>query len=232
MPFHRNRLTRSELLDFAAAAVELRSLGVAIDVPEEWRRSANFVDVSISPASTIYELGRGKTLYAVRVRLVSTSPNLVLNQFDIAPFWDSGVLCELDENYRFAPGVEFDAKQVLNSRFDQGLRFRFNGDRVEGWLLGMGLNAVPAEYGAGFSAPIELLLFGPAEAPPCRTDVSINVQRSRKPTERRLMERNRSTLTDKMQITFSAAAEEGSSRLQDNLEGAGAEPGEKRDSKR
>jgi hypothetical protein len=232
MPFHRTRLTRRQELEFLAAAEDLRSLGVPIDIPEEWRRQANFVDVSISPASTIYELGRGKTLYALRVRLVSTSPNLLLNQFDIAPFWDSGVLCELDDDYRFARGLDFDAKQVLNSRFDQGLRFRFNGDRVEGWLLGMGLNAVPAEYGAGFSAPIELLLFGPAEAPPCRTDVSIIVQRSRKPAERRLVERNRSTLTDKMQITFSAAAEEGSSGLQDNLEGAGAEPSEKRDTKR
>src|SRR5580765_40195 len=78
MPFHRTRLTRSQELEFLAAAEDLRSLGVAIDIPEEWRRQANFVDVSISPASTIYELGRGKTLYALRVRLVSTSPNCSL----------------------------------------------------------------------------------------------------------------------------------------------------------
>lgn len=194
MPLHRTRLTRSEELDFIATAEKLRSLGVAIEIPEEWRRRAKFVDVLISPASTIYELGHGKTLYALHVRIVSTAPNLVLSQFDLEPFWDSGVLCELGDNYCFGPGLEFNAKHVLNSRFDRGLRFRYSGDTVEGWLLGIGLNAVPAEYGSGFSAPTQLLLFGPAEAPICRIEVPMAVLRSPKSTEGRPQNRNRSIL--------------------------------------
>jgi hypothetical protein len=218
MPFHRTRLTRSEQLDFAVTAEELRTLGVAIDIPEEWRRQARFVDVSISPASTIYELGRGKIVYALHVRLVSTSPNLVLSQFDIAPPWDSGVLCELDDDYRFARGLEFDAKLVLNSRFERGLRFRYRGDWVEGWLLGTGLNAVPAEYGNGFSAPIELLLFGPAEAPPFRTDVSMLVLRSAKFGQGRAEQRRSSIFGEREAVATANTELEEVAGLQDHSE--------------
>jgi hypothetical protein len=227
MPVYKTRLTRSEELVFAATAEELRLLGVAIEIPEEWQRRTNFVDVSIGADSTIYELGRGKTLYALRVRLVSAIPNLVLGQFDIAPSWDCGVLCELDDNYRFAPGVDFDAKQVLNSRFYEGLRFRYNGDRVEGWLLGMGLSAVPAEYRLGFTAPVELLLFGPAEVLPCRTEVSMQVLRSAKSNKTSSQNRNASILVEPTPVAAGNNDSAGGSGLEDHSEAAEADPGTK-----
>ena len=227
MPFYRTRLTRHEELDFMATAEELRSLGVAIEIPEEWRRHAKFVDVSISPASTIYELGRGKTLYALHVRLVSASPKLVLGQFDIAPFWDSGVLCELDENYCFGSGLDFNPKEVLNSRFDRGLRFRYNGDIVEGWLLGTGLNPVPAEYGFGFPAPIQLLLLGPAEVPPCRTEASMLVLRSARSSKGRSQNRNRSIIDARVAKTVDTGVEGVS-----GPETGEADPGTRPDTKR
>jgi len=225
MPFHRSRLTRTEELNYLTTAEELRLRGVAIEVPEEWQLSANFLNVLIGPDSTIYELGRGKTLYALRVRLVSQTPNLVLGRFDITPSWDSGVLCELDDNYRFAPGVDFDATQILNSRFYEGLRFRYNGDRVEGWLLGTGLNAVPAEYGLGFTAPVELQLFGPAEVPPCRTEVSMRVVRSAKSAKARPQNRNELIRVEPVRVAAGKSDSEAVSGLENHSEAAEADPG-------
>jgi len=223
MPFHRTRLTRTEELDYLATAEELRSLGVAIEIPEEWRRVANFLDVSISPASTVYVLGSGTSLYALYVRLVSTRPNLILGSFDIATPWDSGVLCGLDDNYRFAPGLDINPKQVLNYRFDRGLRFRYVGDRVEGWILGTGLKPVPAEYGLGFPAPVELVLIGPAGLL-CRTQIPMLVLRSPKSSKARLRKPSVSTFVESVSVAACDTSAEASSSFKHNSEAAEPDP--------
>jgi hypothetical protein len=59
---------------------------------------------------------------------------------------------------RFAPGLDFDVKEVLNDRIDRDLHFR-RGDVREGWLLAMGYKPVPEEYGPCRPAPVEVRLF-------------------------------------------------------------------------
>jgi hypothetical protein len=84
-----------------------------------------------------------------------------LQHFEVAASWDPDIFpCYTRGRtpYRFAPGLEFNGKEVLNDRIERDLRFR-RGDVREGWLLAMGNKPVPEAYGPGGPAPVEARLF-------------------------------------------------------------------------
>jgi hypothetical protein len=158
VPVNRSHLTRTEQDKHFAIAQRLHADGVAIEIPEEWQSQSQYLDTSISPDSTIYVLRTGMTLYSVYARLQAQCSNLALDDFDILPTWDPGVFpCgTMKETYRFTRSLEYDPEDVLNHRIERSLRFRRAGDRVEGWLLGIGIRPVPEEYGPRKPAPFKL----------------------------------------------------------------------------
>jgi hypothetical protein len=176
MSRYKNRLTRDQQADYFAAVWELQAQGVAIELPEEGKKQAEGVDVNIGMGSQVYVL-HDRILYALNVQLVSRINNSSFDGFDIIADWDDGVDCDLNEPpYRFA-GLEFGAEEVLNQRFWEVLRLRREGDRIEGWLLGMGRFPVPKQFGPGKPAPITLRLF-PLNHTPFDTGVMLGVDRS------------------------------------------------------
>jgi hypothetical protein len=179
MPIRKNRLNRSEQAEYLAAAQQLQSQGVAIEVPEAWREQAEAVDVVIDPTSIIYVLAPGQVLYALYVRMVSSINNFSLVAFDIVVDWEQCIDCTRDlPPYEFGPrgSVKFEEADVLNPRLSRTLHFKRKGDRFEGWLLGGGLRPVPNQYGPERPAPLLLRLLD-SEDRPFDTKARVGVDR-------------------------------------------------------
>ena len=181
MPTYKPRLTHREQARYLEVAQGLAAAGVRIDIPPAWIEEAICLRLVVapSPESMIYELSPSKVLYALRVRL-SAETTVAVHDFEIGTPWDPDIFsCYPDGHqlYRFAPGLDFDFKEVLNHRIDDVLRFR-SGDIREGWLLAMGNKPVPKAYGPGMPATVQVGL----SAPCCRTlaDVDLFVERSAK----------------------------------------------------
>jgi hypothetical protein len=162
MPIYKPALTPREQAKYLSIARELEAAGTRVDIPEEWLENARFLRVTIagSPESLIYQLSPSIVLYSFRVRLLAER-SVTLQEFEVATRWDPGVFSCYPEGptpYRFAPGLDFAVKEVLNDRIERGLRCR-RGDIREGWLLAMGNKPVPEEYGRGRPAPVEVRFF-------------------------------------------------------------------------
>ncbi len=161
MATYKSRLTRRERKKYLEIAEDIQSRGGQIEIPEEWHDPVDQLRIAIAgpPASGIYQLAAGVVIYVVRTKLVAEL-GLILQDFEINAAWDPGVYpCGPagGTTYRFSSGLQFEWDEVLNHRIENYLRFR-RGDICEGWLLAMGLNPVPEEYGAGRPAPLELVL--------------------------------------------------------------------------
>jgi hypothetical protein len=162
MPTYKPELTSREQGKYLSIARELQAAGARVDIPDEWQENARFLRVTIagSPESLITQLSPSIVLYAFRVRLLAEHGGR-LQEFEVATCWDPGISPSYAEGrtpYRFAPGLDFSVKEVLNDRIESGLRFR-RGDVQEGWLLAMGNQPVPQEYGPGRPAPVEVRFF-------------------------------------------------------------------------
>ncbi len=162
MPTYKPELTQREQAKYLSIARELEAAGTRVDIPDEWQENARLLRITIagSPESLIIQLSPSIVLYIFRVRLVAER-GVILQEFEVATRWDPGVSPCYPEGrtpYRFAPGLDFNVKEVLNDRIERHLRFR-RGDIREGWLLAMGYKPVPEEYGPGRPAPVEVRLF-------------------------------------------------------------------------
>jgi hypothetical protein len=162
MPTYKPELTPREQAKYLSIARELEAAGTRVDIPNEWQENARFLRVTIagSPESLITQLSPSMVLYTFRVRLLAER-SVTLQEFEVATRWDPGVFSCYPEGrtpYRFAPGLDFNVKEVLNDRIERDLRFR-RGDIREGWLLAMGNKPVPEEYGPGRPAPVEVRFF-------------------------------------------------------------------------
>jgi hypothetical protein len=203
MPFRKFRLTRAEQDEHFDIAQSLRAQGLDIEIPEEWEKQSNRLEILISADSTIYELRPGLTLYAIYVRLISWRNGLAVEDFDISPAWDDGVMaCSTeDEIYRFGRGLDFDRPQVLNHQLEARLRFPHIGGRIEGWLLGTGWRPLPAEYGPGHPAPFELSFLDQL----CRSHSTRAVAMVHRSTKTREMHVRRDSLFERERSSSSAA---------------------------
>jgi len=161
MPIRRSHLSQEERREVLASLRDRQARGFKVVIPGwlEWPRSLDIITAG-SPESLIIQLSPSIVLYIFRVRLVAER-SVTLQEFEVATRWDPGVFpcyAEGHTPYRFAPGLDFDVKEVLNDRIERGLHFR-RGDIREGWLLAMGNIPVPEEHGLGRPAPVEVRLF-------------------------------------------------------------------------
>jgi hypothetical protein len=162
MPIFKPVLTRREQAKYLSIARELEAAGTRVNTPDEWQDDVRFLRVTIagSPESLITQISPTIVLYALRVRLLAEHC-VTLQEFEVVTRWDPGVFSCYPQGrtpYRFAPGLDFEIKEVLNDRIERNLRFR-RGDVQEGWLLAMGNKPVPEEYGPGRPAPVEVRFF-------------------------------------------------------------------------
>jgi hypothetical protein len=162
MPTYKPELTSREQGKYLSIARELQAAGTKVDIPDEWQENARFLRVTFAgaPESLITQLSPMIVLYAFRVRILAEH-SVTLQEFEVVTRWDPDVYSCYPQGrvpYRFAPGLDFDAKEVLNDRIERDLRFR-RGDILEGWLLAMGNKPVPEEYGPGRPAPVEVRFF-------------------------------------------------------------------------
>jgi hypothetical protein len=203
MPFRKFRLTRAEQDEHFDIARALRAQGVAIEILEEWEKQSKRLEISIRPDSAIYELRPGLTLYAIYVQLKSWRSKLAIEQFDILPAWDDDVIphSTMEGNYRFTRALEFDRNEVLNHRFEELLCFPHIGDRIAGWLLGIGWRPLPAEYGPGHPAPFELSFLDQL----CRSHSTRALAMVHRSTKTREMHVRRDSLFERERSSSSAA---------------------------
>jgi len=161
MPIRKSRLSREEQRQCLASLRDRQARGFNVVIPRQLERAC-VLDIIIagSPESLITQLSPTIVLYALLVRLVAERSGTV-QEFEVAASWDPGIFPCYPKGrtpYRFARGLEFNVKEVLNDRIERDLGFR-RGDVREGWLLAMGNQPVPEEYGPGTPAPLELRLF-------------------------------------------------------------------------
>jgi len=157
----KSRLSREEERQYLARLRDRQARGFNVVIPRQLERAGG-LDITIggSPESLITQLSPTIVLYALRVRLVAERSGTV-QEFEVAASWDPGIFpCYPAGStpYRFAPGLDFNVKEVLNDRIERDLRFR-RGDVRDGWLLAMGNKPVPEALGPGRCAPLELRLF-------------------------------------------------------------------------
>jgi hypothetical protein len=162
MPTYKPELTPSEQAKYLSIAMEQKAAGTKVNIPHEWQEKARFLRVTIagSPESLITQISPTIVLYAFRVRLLAER-GVTLQAFEVGTSWDADISACYPEGrtpYRFASGLEFNVKEVLNDRIEHDLRFR-RGEVRAGWLLAMGNKPVPEEYGPGRPAPLEVRLF-------------------------------------------------------------------------
>jgi hypothetical protein len=159
MPIRKNHLTRNEQAEYLAAAEQLQAQGLVAELPKDWQRQVQGVQIDISASSMIYVMAAGQILYASYVRITTEINNLVLADFEMVAPWDPNI-SPADEPYIFGPHrLNFDLEEVLNHRLLNIIRLKREGDRIEGWLLGTGMAPVPSIYKIGSPAPLTLQLF-------------------------------------------------------------------------
>ena len=181
MPTYKPELTSKEQGKYLSIAREVQASGTRVDIPDEWQENARFLHVTFagSPESLITQLSPTIVLYAFRVRILAEH-SVTLQEFEVVTRWDPGVFSCYPQGrtpYRFAPGLDFDVKEVLNDRIERDLRFR-RGDIREGWLLAMGNKSVPEEYGPGRPAPVVVKFFDQFWQPQVAS-VTLAVERSK-----------------------------------------------------
>ncbi len=161
MPVRKSRLNRVEQAEYRAAAQQLQAVGLIPTIPEgaECSRALHIV-VFEGQASLVLDLSCGGVGYAIRVRLVAEQSGLTLLNCDITTEWDDEIfmagfdertpVCKLD-------WLEYQPRDVLNQRIDNGLRFHHRGEMAEGMILAMGPGPIPPAYSHGMLAPVELI---------------------------------------------------------------------------
>ncbi|MGH9642686.1 MAG: hypothetical protein ACRD3Q_09685, partial [Terriglobales bacterium] len=161
MPIRKSILNRAEQARYLAASQELQAAGLEVDVPEEWLHRAHFLDVAVAggPASSAVDLPNGGVGYAIYVRLVAMRRGLILPHYRITTEWDGQIsLLLFDERGPICKlgWLSYSRNEVLNQHFDNSLRFHYRGEMIEGTILAMGLQSIPAAYRTGARIPLQL----------------------------------------------------------------------------
>ena len=162
MPFRQSRLSREKQVTYLHCLEQLQAEGRDVEIPEEWRETAERRDVEImlSSESIVFEPARGGIYYAALARITALRSGLTLVHCEISTSWDDQIVAEtFDERnliYKFGR-QEYRAKEVLNQKIEHNLFLR-RGQIAEGWILASGLRPIPAEYGDHSTARFELRL--------------------------------------------------------------------------
>ena len=166
MPIRKRHLNRAEQARYHAAAQELHSAGLDVDVPEEWLQDSHFLDVAVAGglATGVFDLPNAGVGYAICVRLVAMRAGLILSHYQIRTKWDDQISpLNFDERSPICNlgWFSYSRNEVLNQHLDNSLRFHYRGQLIEGTILAMGLRPIPATYRTGARIPFQLTFGDP-----------------------------------------------------------------------
>ena len=159
MPIRKPHLNRAEQALYHAAAQELHSAGLDVDVPGV--QDSHFLDVAVAggPATGAFDLPNAGVGYAICVRLVAMRSGLILSHYQIRTKWDDQISpLNFDERSPVCKlgWFTYSRDEVLNQHLDNSLQFHYRGQVIEGTILAMGLQPIPEMYRTGASVPFEI----------------------------------------------------------------------------
>ena len=151
MPARKARLSRMEGARYRAALQELQGAGLEVTIPEELLENSDALDIVLAPRheNFLWELPNGCTCCAIFARLLGRRGGLILEDFVIASEWGSDLIplsAKEKSPYRVPDGFSFSWDEVLNHRFENGLRFRRRGYLAQGWLLAVSYKPIFGKY--------------------------------------------------------------------------------------
>jgi hypothetical protein len=154
MPTTKRRLTRTEQANYLSCLQELQRGGCDVEIPPAWVNESRGLDIVVAgpPASTVYETPTGSVYYAIRVRMVANQAGVYLLDCEGETEWDDCIgLLPFDQSQSlcWAGNESYPAKQTLNRRIENYLRFHHRGRLVEGVILFSGLRRIPEHYRDG-----------------------------------------------------------------------------------
>ena len=157
------RLTRAEQRQYYACAMEMKSEGVRIDLPQEWEDASCLIQMTIAPPGEceVFELASGGLRYVISVHLRSLARCLIEHVRITVP-WDDEIELDFpDERYPigFFGYPPFPRECILNSRIARTLKFQRAGDSVLGFILAAGVARFPPEHKTGQLVPFTLSLY-------------------------------------------------------------------------
>ena len=162
MPIRRLRLSRLEEAEQLVYLQQLRAEGHDVEIPEDWPERADDLDIEVAPSweNMLYDArSGGVAYYAIQLRMMARRSGVILLDCDITTDWDDQILLSnIDEQNSLCKlgGLDFERRDVLNSRLENHLRFHDLGEMVEGWLLASGLRPIPQQYRYGAIVPCRL----------------------------------------------------------------------------
>jgi hypothetical protein len=161
MPTTKRRLTRTEQANYLSCLQELQRGGCDVEIPSAWVNESRGLDIVVAgpPASTIYETPTGSAYYAIWVRMVSHHGRVDLLDCEGETEWDDCIgLLPFDPSHSqcWAGDTWYPAKQTLNGRIENYLRFHHRGQFIEGLILFSGLARIPEHYRDGGHTPSKL----------------------------------------------------------------------------
>jgi hypothetical protein len=156
-------LSRSEKDKYLGVLLKLQAEGHAIEIPEEVSQTADVLRIEVDAdwRNEVLDVGiiGGVGYYAVRFRMIAERPELTLLDYEITTDWDDqiGLLdMELPDHLQLLRWFDCQQKEILNSRFENSLRFRRRGQVIEGWIVAAGSRPIPPEYRSGANVPCKL----------------------------------------------------------------------------
>lgn len=164
MKLKEPHLSRSEEQKYRLRLQQLQTEGHDVAIPEEWSDNADALAIKLSKPweNVLLDLGiTGEVgYYAVRVRMIALESNLTLLEHEITTDRDDQIElldAGLRENCRVFRSLGLEQKEVLNSRFENPLRFHSRGHVVEGWIVAAGSRPVPQEFRNGSRVRLQLM---------------------------------------------------------------------------
>ncbi len=157
MPTRKPHLNRAEQARYLMTLRQLQASGV--EIPDDLLENSRALNITVArgPASSVFDSSRG-TFYTISVRLVAEQPCTLLGCRILTDWDDHIVLRSFDEERpvcRLGP-LSYWRAEVLNQRFENGLRFDRRGDWFEGMILANGLRPIPEKHLDGAIVPFQL----------------------------------------------------------------------------
>jgi hypothetical protein len=162
MPIRKLRLSRLEEAEHLVCLRQLQAEGHDVEIPEQWPEKADALDIEVGPPleNMVFDVrNSGVVYYAIRARMMARRSEVILTDCEITPDWDDQVLLlNFDEGKILCKlgCLDFERREVLNSRLENQVRFHDRGEIVEGWILASGLEPIPNQYRTGAIAPCRL----------------------------------------------------------------------------
>ena len=181
MPITKSRLSRAEQANYLRCLKELQTGGCDLEIPGERLEDSCPLDIVVrrGPATVVVEGPNGGVYYAVHTGIIARQAHVTLIDCYMEAHWDADIILESFQQrqsiYRLGR-LQYAAKEVLNDRIENSLRFDYRGQLVEGVILFSGIAPVPAHYSHRASAPFKLTFLDQFEQP-ISTEAELCVER-------------------------------------------------------